>query len=117
LVINPDKCLLACKSVDFLGHRLSASGIGPLPARAQAIADFPRPAMVKQLQAFLGLFNFYRRFIPAAAKLVLPLTKALRGSPKVVTLLVWSPAMAAAFQAARSSLSSSVVLAHPVAGA
>jgi hypothetical protein len=79
LVINPDKCLFACKSVDFLGHRLSASGIGPLPARVQAIADFPRPVTVKQLQAFLGLFNFYRRFIPAAAKLVLPLTRSLQG--------------------------------------
>jgi hypothetical protein len=82
LVINPDKCLLACKSVDFLGHRLSASGIGPLPSRVQAIADFPHPATVKQLQAFLGLFNFYRRFIPAAAKLVLPLTRCLRGGPQ-----------------------------------
>jgi transposase InsO family protein len=117
LVINPDKCLLACKSVDFLGHHLSASGIGPLPARVQAIADFPRPATVKQLQAFLGLFNFYRRFIPAAAKLVLPLTRSLRGGPKGATLLVWSPAMAAAFQAARGALSFSAVLAHPVAGA
>ncbi len=117
LVINPDKCLLACDTVDFLGHRLSASGIGPLAARVQAIADFPRPATVKQLQAFLGLVNFYRRFIPVAAKLVLPLTRALRGGPKGATLLVWSPVMAAAFQAARSSLSSSAVLAHPVAGA
>jgi hypothetical protein len=42
------------------GHRLSATGIGPLPSRVQAIAEFPRPATVKQLQAFLGLFNFYR---------------------------------------------------------
>ncbi len=117
LVINPDKCLLACKSIDFLGHRLSASGIAPLPSRVQAIADFPRPATVKQLQVFLGLFNFYRRFIPAAAKLVLPLTRSLRGGPKGTTPLAWSPAMAAAFQAARVALSSSAVLAHPVAGA
>jgi cleavage and polyadenylation specificity factor subunit 1 len=116
LVINPDKCLLACKSIDFLGHRLSASGIAPLPSRVQAIADLPRPATVKQLQAFLGLFNFYRRFI-AAAKLVLPLARSLRGGPKGTTPLVWSPAMAAAFQAARVALSSSAVLAHPVAGA
>jgi hypothetical protein len=116
-VINPDKCLLACKSIDFLGHCLSASGIAPLPSRVQAIADFPRQAMVKQLQAFLGLFNFYRHFIPAAAKLVLPLTRSLRGGPKGTTPLAWSPAMAAAFQAARVALSSSAVLAHPVAGA
>jgi hypothetical protein len=72
---------------------------------------------VKQLQAFLGLFNFYRHFIPAAAKLVLPLTRSLRGGPKGTTPLAWSPAMTAAFQAARVALSSSAVLAHPVAGA
>jgi hypothetical protein len=117
LVINPEKCLLACSTVDFLGHRLSSAGIGPLPSRVQAIADFPRPATVKQLQAFLGLFNFYRRFIPAAAKLVRPLTGALRGGPKGTTALDWTPAMATAFSAARRALSSSAVLAHPAEGA
>jgi hypothetical protein len=117
LIVNPEKCLLACSTVDFLGHRLSSSGIGPLPSRVQAIADFPRPATVKQLQAFLGLFNFYRRFIPAAAKVVHPLTGALRGGPKGTTTLAWTPAMAAAFLAARGALSSSAVLAHPAAGA
>jgi hypothetical protein len=107
----------ACSTVDFLGHRLSAFGIGPLPSRVQAIAEFPRPATVKQLQAFLGLFNFYCRFIPAAAKVVRPLTEALRGSPKGAAILAWTPAMASAFLAARGALSSSAVLAHPAAGA
>jgi hypothetical protein len=117
LIVNPEKCLLACSTVDFLGHRLSSSGIGPLPSRVQAIADFPRPATVKQLQAFLGLFNFYCRFIPAAAKLVRPLTGALRGGPKGTATLDWTPAMATAFSAARGALSSSAVLAHPAEGA
>jgi hypothetical protein len=41
----------------------------------QAIADFPQLGTIRQLQAFfLGLFNFYRHFIPSAARLVLPLT-------------------------------------------
>ncbi len=107
LIVNPEKCLLPCSTVDFLGHRLSASGIGPLPSRVQAIAEFPRPATVKQLQAFLGLFNFYRRFIPAAAKVILPLTRALRGGPKGSAILAWTPAMSTAFLAARGALSSS----------
>jgi hypothetical protein len=115
--VNLDQCLFACKSIDFLGHHLSATGIGPLPSRVQAFAEFPRPATVKQLQAFLGLLNFYWRFIPAAARLILPLTRALRGGPKGSALLSWTPAMAAAFQVARGALSSSAVLAHPVAGA
>jgi hypothetical protein len=117
LVINPDKCLFDCSSVDFLGHRLGAAGIGPLLSRVQAIAEFPRPVTVKQLQAFLGLFNFYCRFIPVAAKLVRLLTQALRGGPKGTALLPWSPGDGGRFQAARGALSSSAVLAHPAAGA
>jgi hypothetical protein len=58
LIVDPDKCLFGCSSVVFLGHCLTARGISPLPSRVQALAKFPRPATVKQLQAFLGLFNF-----------------------------------------------------------
>ncbi len=117
LVVNPDKCLFGCTEVEFLGHRLTAGGISPLPSRVQAIADFPPPATVKQLQAFLGLFNFYRHFIPAAARIVSPLTRALRGGPKGSTPLVWSAAMRDSFAAARQALSSSAVLVHPAKGA
>ncbi len=74
LVINFEKCTFAVPEVDFLGHRVSASGFAPLPSRVAAIQKYPRPAMVKQLLAFLGVFNFYRRFVPAAAKILRPLT-------------------------------------------
>jgi hypothetical protein len=97
LIVNADKCLFGCPEVDFLSHRLTAGGISPLPSRVQAIADFPQPAIVKHLQAFLGLFNFYRRFVPAAARIIQPLTRALRGGPKGSTPLVWSAAMADSF--------------------
>jgi hypothetical protein len=117
LVVNADKCLFGLPEVDFLGHRLTAKGISPLPSRVQAIANFPQPPTVKHLQAFLGLFNFYRRFIPAAAKIVQPLTRALRGGPKGSTPLVWLAAMRDTFSAARQALSSLAVLVHPAPGA
>ncbi len=44
--------------MEFLDHSIGPSGIKPLPSRVQAIAEFPRPVTVRQLQAFLGLFNF-----------------------------------------------------------
>jgi hypothetical protein len=47
--------------VDFLGHSVSAAGIALLADRVAAIRVFERPRTVEQLQAFLGLFNFYRR--------------------------------------------------------
>jgi hypothetical protein len=103
--------------MEFLGHRLTARGISRLPSRVQAIANFSPPATVKQLQEFLRLFNFYRRFIPAAARIISPLTRALCGGPKGSTLLDWSAAMRDSFAAARHALSSSAVLVHPAEGA
>jgi hypothetical protein len=49
-------------SIDFLGHRVSASGVQPLPSHVAAVQEFPRPVTVRELQAFLGMVNFYRRF-------------------------------------------------------
>jgi hypothetical protein len=64
LVVNAEKCKFGQPSMEFLGHSIGPAGIRPLPSRVQAIAEFPRPVTVRHLQAFLGLFNFYRRFIP-----------------------------------------------------
>jgi hypothetical protein len=52
---------------------------------------------VKQLEAFLGLFNFYRRFVPAAAAIVKPLTDAFRGDPAGAKPVSWTAEMRAAF--------------------
>jgi hypothetical protein len=60
----------------------------------EAISSFPRPNDLRQLQQFLGLINFYRRFLPAIAGVLKPLTNLLRGAPKT---LLWSPAADAAF--------------------
>jgi hypothetical protein len=104
LIVNPNKYLFGCPEMEFLGHCLTAGGNSPPPSRVQAIADFPQPTIVKHLQAFLGLLNFYRHFIPAAAWIVQPLSRALRGSPKGSTPLVWLAAMRDAFAAARLAL-------------
>jgi hypothetical protein len=82
LIVNSDKCVFWRNSMEFLGHSISAAGSSPLPSRVSAIADFPKPTTIQQLQAFLRLSNFYRKFVPAASRLVLPLTRALRGSPR-----------------------------------
>jgi hypothetical protein len=82
LVINLEKCVFGVESIDFLGHRVSAAGVAPLPDHVEAVTKFPRPSTVKELQGFLGLVNFYRRFIPAAASILKPLTDSLKGGPK-----------------------------------
>jgi hypothetical protein len=55
-----------------------------------AINTFPQPRTVRDLQAFLGLFNFYRKFIPKAAAILKPLTNALCGGVRGPQLVSWS---------------------------
>ncbi len=110
LLVNLAKCTFAQPALDFLGHHVTATGIAPLPSHVEAIRAFPQPATIKDLQRFLGLMNFYRRFIPRAAASLLPLTDALVGNPKD---LCWTTEMAAAFQAAKTALSRATRLVHP----
>jgi Reverse transcriptase (RNA-dependent DNA polymerase) len=81
LLLNVEKCELEQRSVNFLCHMVSAAGAAPLPDRVVAIRTFLQTQTVEQLQAFLGLLNFYRRFVPAAAQILRPLTDALGSGP------------------------------------
>jgi Reverse transcriptase (RNA-dependent DNA polymerase) len=76
LVLNLEKCQFGCAEVDFLGHRVTADGKEPLNVHVEAVKNFPRPADKQDLQRFLGLVNFYRRFLPRAAAVLKPLTDA-----------------------------------------
>ncbi len=55
----------------------------------------------------------YRRFVPAAARILRPLTDSTRGSPKATAAVDWTPLMVAAFDAARTALGAAALLAHP----
>jgi Reverse transcriptase (RNA-dependent DNA polymerase) len=74
LVLNVENCLFGATELDYLGHRVSATGIRPLTGRVEALAKYPQPKTVAQLQTFLGMVNFYRRFIAGAARILRPLT-------------------------------------------
>ncbi len=81
------------------------------------VLDFPHPNTVKELQGFLGLLNFYRRFLLAVAHTLQPLTDALRGDRKRVDPVEQSADMEAAFTASKKALASATYLAHPLPGA
>ena len=116
LVINREKCEFAVPEVQFLGHHVTAEGIQPLQEKVTAVKEHPKPKTVKQLQAFLGVVNFYRRFVPAAAKILRPLTDSLRGSPKATAAVDWSADMERAFADAKAALCKAALLAHPQQG-
>jgi cleavage and polyadenylation specificity factor subunit 1 len=93
---------------------VSEAGIKPLPKHVAAIQEFPVPTTIKQLQQFLGMINFYRRFLPKIVATLRLLTDLLRGNPKT---LGWSAPAAEAFEAAKSALIRAVPLTHPAPGA
>jgi hypothetical protein len=113
LVLNVKKCVFGQSAVDFLGHSVSRGGATPLEDKVAAIRTFPRPTTVKELQGFLGTVNFYRRFIRGAAKILAPLTDALKGGGKGSTAIGWDSQREEAFQAAKTALASAATLAHP----
>jgi cleavage and polyadenylation specificity factor subunit 1 len=115
LVLNIEKCSFGMSELDYLGHHISATGIRPMGARVEAIKKFPHPLTVGNLQTFLGMVNFYRRFMPTAAQVLRPLTDAVKGGQAAA--VDWTPAMAAAFQRVKDRLCSAVKLAHPEANA
>ena len=114
LVVNIGKCVFAQPAVEFLGHRVSEEGIVPLTSHVEAVSNFPQPTEIKQLQKFLGMVNYYRRFLPGIARTLRPLTDSLAGQKKH---LAWTAECTTAFEAAKSALISATRLTHPAPAA
>ena len=63
VIIKPSKCVLGVTTLEFLGHQVNSEGIKPLEEKVKAILDFPLPLTRQKLRQFLGLINFYHRFV------------------------------------------------------
>ena len=112
VIINPSKCLFRAASLDFLGYRVSAAGIAPLPAKVKAIQDFPLPTSARKLHEFLGLITFYRRFIPQCAQLSQPLTE-LFSMKYASSPFHLNDAAIASFERTKAALANATMLTHP----
>lgn len=118
LVLNLEKCVLGEPEVDFLGYRVSKDGIKPLQDKVAAITSYPQPEFNDQLARYIGMLNFYHRFLPHIADILAPLTALLSGpkTPKRYSL-VWTDKETAAFEASKVALANAVCLMHPKEGA
>ncbi len=110
LVINIDKCCFGKFSVKFLGHEVTNAGCRPLSGKVKAIVDFPKPQSKRQLKRFLGLINYYRRFIPKCADLAQPLNSLTGGKKGPIQL---SSTQEVAFNQLKTALASATMLAYP----
>ena len=115
ILINAQKSEFAVPSLDFLGHRVSAIGITPLSSNVQAIVDYPQPTTTSQLRRFLGLVNFYHKFVPHCADILQPLHSLLSAHPTrpKSTPLTWTPDAEQAFASIKTALSDASLLNHP----
>nr|CAB3264537.1 uncharacterized protein zf(cchc)-26 [Phallusia mammillata] len=115
ILINEKKTHLGKTELNFLGHRITKDGLKPLKDRVEAIRNFPRPETVTQLRSFLGIFNFYRRFIPHASDTLRHLNVMLGNEPKNCKKhLEWKLEAVKAFDDIKEMFSDRVLLHYPL---
>ena len=112
LYAKPSKCAFFKDSLEYLGHVVAPDGIKPNPTLVRAIVDFPQPDNLKALQSFLGMTNFYRRFIKDYSWRALPLTNSLRGALDSRPIF-WNGDMVRAFEDLKKALISAPCLRIP----
>ncbi|CAC5404284.1 Transposon Ty3-G Gag-Pol polyprotein,Transposon Ty3-I Gag-Pol polyprotein,Retrovirus-related Pol polyprotein from transposon 297 [Mytilus coruscus] len=78
LTMKQSKCVFAAKEVKYLGHIISKEGIKVDPEKTKAISTFPVPTRQKQVRSFLGMCNYYRRFVDSYSKIATPLNGLLK---------------------------------------
>ncbi|KAE8238759.1 hypothetical protein A4X13_0g8392 [Tilletia indica] len=132
LKFSPSKCTFAVPSLVLLGRKVSGAGVAIWSERAKAISDLARPTTLQELYHCLGLFGYYRAFIPNFALIAAPLTRLLRGwryencdgqtrlvnvEGKAVTAsrvpISWDAPQQDSFDQLRTAIANPPILAHP----
>jgi hypothetical protein len=100
------KCSFAQPSVEFVGHVVDTNGVSTDPAKVKAIAEWPIPRNITDVQSFLGLANYYRRFVRGYSHVACPLTNLL----KKEAIFSWGLDQQRAFQEIKQAIITAPVL-------
>ncbi len=111
LFVKLEKCQFHVQEVEFLGYILSNEGISMDPKKVEAITSWPIPISTHGVMSFLGLANFYRRFIANYSKIAAPLT-ALLQKEATSSKFVWNLPAQQAFDQLKSAFKDTVLLQH-----
>ena len=106
LYAKRSKCEFWLKEVSFLGHVVSNGGIAVDPSKVRDVLNWKPPTDVGEIQSFLGLAGYYRRFIEGFSKLAKPMTALLEKNAK----FVWSKKCQANFEELKKRLTIALVL-------
>ncbi|XP_055714392.1 uncharacterized protein K02A2.6-like [Phlebotomus papatasi] len=110
LTVKKEKCKFGVEEIEFVGYRISSKGIKPLESHIKAIQDAPPPKDKEQLQAFLGLVNFYCRFIEDRATVAECLHRLLDETTNAEWK--WEKIHDKAFRELKEALTSTDILMH-----
>ena len=108
LRLPKEKCFFMVPEVTYCGYVINGRGIKPVEAKVDAIQNAPVPENVTQLRAFLGMLNYYHRFLPDIATVLEPLHKLLRQGTK----WCWKTEQQMAFDKSKKLLQSANLLVH-----
>ena len=108
--LRGSKCSFGTDTITHLGFKYTSSGVAPSPDKTKAISDWPTPRTIKDVRSFVGLLNFYRRFIPHFAKIAGPLNDLTSSG----TAFTWEPKHAEAFSKLKEALVSPPLLDYPL---
>ena len=109
LKLKVQKCSFCQESVQFLEHIVSSKGLTADPAKIQRVVDWPIPTTKREVQQFLGLVSYYRRFIRNCAQIAKPLHQLTEQSKS----FSWTVECDQAFQRLREQLTTPPVLVFP----
>ena len=70
--LNPEKCSFVKQRIVYLGHVVTPEGVFPDPSKVEVVKNFTTPASLKKLKSFLGLANYYQRFIKGFSEIASP---------------------------------------------
>ena len=108
LRLNRDKCEFGVREVVYLGHRMNVEGLQPTTEKVDAVVNAPVPRNVSELKSYLGLINYYAKFLPQLSTTLAPLHYLQRKNTK----WHWRRKQQAAFEASKKLLISAEVLVH-----
>ena len=109
LKLKPSKCHFGQKQVNYLGHVITRDGIQPDPEKIKVVQEYPVPSTVKDVRAFMGLTNYYRKFVKDFAHIASP----LHDLTKKGAAFLWTEECQTAFETLKQVLTEAPILAYP----
>jgi hypothetical protein len=106
-----EKCSFGMDRVQYLGYIVDHHGVHVDPSKIQVIHDWPAPTTLTKLQRFLGLANFYHRFMLGFSHSAWALNQVTRGGGKEIVL--WGLSQQKSFDDLKKHLCSSLVQSLP----